>query len=125
VLLALAGRLPRSEFLDMSLVFAAVAAIPFWYAGREWRSARLNRATQAPAAPIRIDSPGNGAAGPLHYRYPAIAACICEDRRPAPAEVKTVASRIWRESFAAGNAHPSFAVRRVLLRAAKASLEGS
>lgn len=129
VVLALAGQLPKSEFLDMTLVFAAVAAIPFWSAGREWRAAWLNRGEPVPAtprAPVRIEpvSDGTVAVSP-DRRYPAIAACMCEGRRPARDEVKTVALRIWRESFAARNADASFATRRALMRAAKASLEGS
>lgn len=124
VLLALAGQLPKSEFLDMTLVFATVAAIPFWSAGREWRAAWRNRDVPAPAvpsAPVRIEPD----AAPPYRRYPAMTACIREGRRPAHDEVKTVALRIWRESFAARNADTSFAVRRALMRAAKASLEGS
>ncbi|GAA0333958.1 hypothetical protein GCM10009087_50260 [Sphingomonas oligophenolica] len=128
--LALAGRLPSSEFLDMTLVFAAVAAIPFWSAGREWRAAWLTRDPRAPAepsAPVRIEA----VAGPdrnttrIYPRYPAMTGCICEARRPAPAEIKKVASRIWRESFVPQGPDTSFATRRALLRAAKASLEGS
>lgn len=37
VILAFAGRLPSSEFLHMALVFALVAAIPFWAEGKAWR----------------------------------------------------------------------------------------
>jgi hypothetical protein len=36
-LLAIAGMLPDSRFLDLSLVFAALAALPLWLAGRTWR----------------------------------------------------------------------------------------
>ena len=37
-ILALAGQLPNSAFLHMALVFAVVAAAPFWIAGRAWRA---------------------------------------------------------------------------------------
>jgi 4-amino-4-deoxy-L-arabinose transferase-like glycosyltransferase len=37
VALAVAGKLPHSEFLDMVIVFAALAAIPLWFEGRAWR----------------------------------------------------------------------------------------
>lgn len=39
-ILALTGQLPESEFLDMALIFAVVAAAPFWVAGRSWRRNR-------------------------------------------------------------------------------------
>ena len=35
--LALMGKLPHSEFLDMMLVFAVLGAVPLWIAGRAWR----------------------------------------------------------------------------------------
>lgn len=34
--LACAGELPRSEFLDMALAFAAIGMVPLWVAGRAW-----------------------------------------------------------------------------------------
>jgi hypothetical protein len=37
LVLALFGRLPNSEFLRMVLMFALVAAVPLWIAGRTWR----------------------------------------------------------------------------------------
>lgn len=39
-MLALAGKLPDSEFLHMALVFALLFAAPFWIAGRTWRMQR-------------------------------------------------------------------------------------
>lgn len=35
--LALLGKLPKREFMDMVLVFTALPAIPLWITGREWR----------------------------------------------------------------------------------------
>ncbi|MCH3765125.1 hypothetical protein, partial [Campylobacter coli] len=32
-----AGELPKSPFLDMTLTFAVVAAVPLWFAGHAWR----------------------------------------------------------------------------------------
>lgn len=129
VILGLAGKLPDSEFLKMTLVFALVAAVPFWSAGRDWRAARLN-GDRAPAIadtpfPIEDAIDADLAPAPPYRRYPAITACMCEGRRPAHDEVKKVALRIWRESFAMRNPDTSFATRRALLRAARASLEGS
>jgi hypothetical protein len=39
VILWAANLLPRSEFLRMTMVFAMVAAVPFWVEGRAWRTA--------------------------------------------------------------------------------------
>jgi hypothetical protein len=131
VILALAGRLPDSEFVKMSLVFALVAAVPFWAVGREWRAARLNRGGQiapvAPAGPnpIKTVEVDDTTTAQPYRRYPAITACICESRPPSRDEVKKVAARIWRESFAVRSPNASFALRRALLRAAKTSLNGS
>lgn len=35
--MALLGWLPRGEFLDFTLIFALIAALPFWVEGRAWR----------------------------------------------------------------------------------------
>ncbi|MGN6817825.1 MAG: hypothetical protein ACTHJR_04055 [Sphingomonas sp.] len=43
VILWAANMLPRSEFLRMTLVFALLAAIPFWVEGRAWRAAWIER----------------------------------------------------------------------------------
>jgi len=37
VALACTGRLPASQFLQMTLAFAALGAIPLWSEGRAWR----------------------------------------------------------------------------------------
>jgi hypothetical protein len=34
--ITLLGWLPRSEFLSFTLIFAVVAALPFWAEGRAW-----------------------------------------------------------------------------------------
>jgi len=127
VILGVMGKLPASEFLNMSLVFGSVAAIPFWSAGREWRAARRARdVVAAPEAPLQIEAiAGRDAVPAPPYLYPAITACMCEGRPAARDEVKKVALRIWRESFVPRSPNASFAVRRALWRAARASLEGS
>jgi hypothetical protein len=43
VILWAANMLPRSDFLRMTLVFALLAAIPFWIEGRAWRAAWIER----------------------------------------------------------------------------------
>lgn len=127
---ALFGELPKSEFLHMALAFAVIAAAPLWFAGLAWR--KQHRPTlegqcethkiwaSSPIAPVEaLQSP---------RLYPAITACICEDRPPTRDEIHVVASRLWREGFAqrygSQNAPASFAVRRVLVRAAIAALRG-
>lgn len=123
VALAVAGALPDSEFLHRTLIFAAAAVGPFYIAGLIWRANR-RKDTDRDAAPV---APPPGAAIPSDhpYHYPAIAACIREDRRPSPGELKKVTRRIWREVYADRDPAAGFAARRSALRAAKASLEGS
>lgn len=60
-----------------------------------------------------------------HYRYPAITACIAEERGPNRAELRLVAPRIWREGmkYLTGDT-PSFGQRRKLVRAALTALGG-
>ncbi|HSI16726.1 MAG TPA: hypothetical protein VK980_03080 [Sphingomonas sp.] len=123
---AAAGKLPDSEFLRRTLVFAVAAAGPFWIAGLVWCANRRNRS--AASAECADTAPAVGAApsrAPPYLRYPAIAACICEARRPSPAEVRKVTKRIWQEAFATRFPSPGFAERRTALRAARAALEGS
>ncbi len=36
--IGLLGWLPRSEFVSMTVVFAVIAALPFWAEGRAWRA---------------------------------------------------------------------------------------
>jgi len=43
VILWAANMLPRSEFLRMTLVFALLAAVPFWIEGRAWRVTWIER----------------------------------------------------------------------------------
>jgi hypothetical protein len=119
---ALAGLLPDSEFLRRTLIFAVASVGPFWVAGLIWRANRREY-PNIPAGPAD-STPVAGP--PLHYpRYPAIAACICENRRPSRGELKKVMVRIWREAFAARYPSPGFAERRRVVRAARAALEGS
>ena len=40
LVLALLGKLPTGEFVDMVLMFTVIAAIPLWLAGRAWRKQR-------------------------------------------------------------------------------------
>jgi hypothetical protein len=122
VALAMAGLLPDSEFLRRMLIFAAAAVGPFCVAGLVWRATWRNR-SGADAGSVDI---APAVSPPSDYPcYPAIAACICEDRRPNHGELKRVARRIWREAFAARYPSPGFAERRSAVRAAKAALEGS
>lgn len=44
LVLAVTGKLPHSEFLDMVLAFSVIAAVPLWIAGRAWRKERLHHA---------------------------------------------------------------------------------
>ena len=48
LLLAFAGELPKSQFLDMTLALAVVAAVPLWFAGRAWRKESLHHLVKPP-----------------------------------------------------------------------------
>ncbi len=129
VMLALADKLPDSEFLRRSLVFAAILAGPFSIAGLAWRLGLRDRdrATAELESDPKRESYSSIEKKSLsnHYaRYPAITGCICEDRRPSPGEVKRVALRIWHEALVARGRTPTFRERRIVLRAARAALEG-
>jgi len=126
VALACTGHLPASPFLQMMLAFAALGAIPLWTEGRAWRrQAKANALPKRSAEPSPADVIPNR---PGFGRYPAIVACIGEDRRAERAEVRMVAQRIWRETYepqgARSNATPSFALRRRILRAAQYAMSG-
>lgn len=131
LLLALAGELPKSQFLDITLTFVVVAAVPLWFAGRAWREegrqhfAKPPEQDGAPSAGEAI-APTETAVSPR--LYPAITACICEERPPTRDEIRVVASRLWREGFAqrfeSQTIPVSFAARRTLVRAATAALSG-
>lgn len=131
LVLALGGELPISQFLDMTLAFAIVATLPLWFAGRTWRRLRkrvLNGGSKQ-SVDLRPSEPIAPTETVLSPRlYPAITACICEERSPTRDEVHVVASRLWREGFAqrfgSQTLPASFAARRVLLRAATAALSG-
>lgn len=110
--LAWAGRLPKSQVLDMALLFALVAALPLWFAGR---ASHERDAPPLPAPPSKAKR---------SLPYPAIRACICEERPPSRAEIHRVAERLWREGLAPRYGAPSFAARRALVRAAKGALGG-
>lgn len=129
ITLALAGQLPDSEFLRRSLVFAAVFACPFWLAGLAWRHGLRDRGCAARRSDVLAEPvPSNAIEALLssdHYpRYPAIAGCICDDRRANAGELKRVALRMWREGLVAAYPTPGFRERRVVLRAARVALEG-
>ncbi len=127
LLLAFAGELPKSRFLDMTLTFAVVAAAPLWFAGREgpWRLVKPPEQGVAPS-PSKATAPTQTVLSPR--LYPAITACICEDRSPTREEIHVVASRLWREGFArrfgSQTMPASFAARLMLVRAATAALSG-
>ncbi|QBM76635.1 hypothetical protein E2E30_13300 [Sphingomonas sp. AAP5] len=130
LVLALLGELPTSEFLHMTLAFAVVAAAPLWFAGCAWRKQRRPVLdAQCEKRGIWPSAPTAPAETVLSPRlYPAITACICEERPPTRDEIHVVASRLWREGFAqrfgSQTVPASFAARRVLLRAATAALGG-
>jgi hypothetical protein len=121
--LALAGQLPKNDFLVLSLVFASLGIIPFCAEGIAWRKRQLNHDCPRPHG----RSIGTqDLSGPKTYLcYPAIVGCICEERRATPIEVKRVAARILREAIGARQADLSFARKRIALLAAKVALEGS
>ena len=124
--LAITGNLPRSDLLDMSLTFLAAAIIPLWLEGRTWRRgrhARDDRQDGALAKSAQTIASRQRNTGP----YPAISACLCSGMPPNRDEIRLVATRIWREAFQSRSESqtPSFAIRRILIRAAKAALTGS
>ena len=129
--LALIGELPHGLFLDMTFMFAVIAALPLWIAGRAWRK-QSQKQLDSLGEEVVTSSPQEGMlSAETEFRsriYPAITACICEERSPSRDEVHLVASRLWREAFAhrfgSQNGPASFAARRVLLRAAIAALRG-
>ncbi|QYE33250.1 hypothetical protein KZX46_00040 (plasmid) [Polymorphobacter sp. PAMC 29334] len=131
LLLAVAGELPKSQFLDMTLTFAMFVAVPLWIAGRAWRDERRHPLKKPSGQLAELGlSKGTGPikCATLPPPYPAITACIGEARSPTREEVRLVASRLWREGLAhrlGSQAEPAnFAVRRALVRAAKAALSG-
>lgn len=131
LLLAFPGDLPKSQFLDMTLTFAAVAAMPLWFAGRAWRKERpqnLVRPSEQAVAPSPSTAIASTETLLSPQLYPAITACICEERPPTREEIHVVASRLWREGFAQRfgkqTMPASFAARRALVRAATAALTG-
>ncbi|AXJ97388.1 MULTISPECIES: hypothetical protein [unclassified Sphingomonas] len=131
LLLAFAGELPKSPFLDMTLTFAVVAAVPLWFAGHAWRKESPQHLVKPPEqgvapSPSKATAPTETVHSPR--LYPAITACICEERSPTREEIHVVASRLWREGFAqrfgSQTMPASFAARRMLVRAATAALSG-
>ena len=128
VALACTGHLPPSPFLHMVLAFAMLGAIPLWTEGRAWRQrASYDAPRSRPAMPARTARIAP-ASRPGHGRYPAIIACIGQDREAGRAELRMVAARIWRETYqpraAQPEATPSFAMRRRVLRAARCAMSG-
>jgi hypothetical protein len=125
VILALAGRLPTSPFLVMTLIFASLAIVPFCLEGIAWRKREClgdseHLARLASFAPIgRPPDPKMPT-----RRYPAIIGCIGEGRTADPAELKKVAARILKEGLGARQSRSSIAVKRAALRVAKVALEG-
>jgi len=129
--LALLGKLPEGRFVKLTLMFSVIAAVPLWIAGRAWhRRSLLNpNGTREKGIVLDHDAPvAPGPSSPLFDVYPAISACIRENRSPTRNEVHVVAARLWREGLAQRFGQPSlpvsFAVRRVVLRTARAALTG-
>ena len=134
VVLAIVGELPRSQFLSLSLMFAALAASPMWSAGRSWRVRSVPRVAnthlrcvEPEKAQAQVPVEKN-ACPSRRAMYPALAACIGENRRPTRAETHIVASRLRQEDlagrFSPHSSQKTFAARRALLRAANAALSG-
>lgn len=131
LVLALMGQLPQSQFLGMTMTFAVIAAIPLWIAGRAWRkerwqvliNPRLQSVEPQPSGAVLPEQSGSSP-----RLYPAITACIGQERNPTRDEIHLVASRLWREGlalrFGPESKPASFAARRVLLRAAIIALSG-
>lgn len=130
LVLALGGKLPHSQFLNMVLTFAVIAAVPLWIAGRAWRRERQDWTGphEHAISGQRMNQTALTQAAPAPSLYPAITACICEERPPTRGEIRVVASRLWREGlglrFGSQSNPASFAARRILLRAAVAALSG-
>ena len=129
VALALAGQLPPSKFLQMVLMFAALGAIPLWMEGLAWRRRSKDAALlNHPAKPREASSTTPVPHQPGRGRYPAIIACIGQNREAERSELRLVAARIWRETYQlrATQSDPklSFALRRKLVRAAKYAMSG-
>lgn len=129
VALALAGQLPSSKFLQMVLMFAALGAIPLWMEGLAWRRRTKDAALlNHPATPRRATPAASAQPQPSHGRYPAIIACIGQNREAERSELRLVAARIWRETYqpraTQSDSTPSFALRRQLVRAAKYAMSG-
>ena len=130
--LSLAGKFPNSEFAHLVLMFALVAILPLWFAGRAWRTRQLER-TEVPPNPrsqsaktepdVLADAPSG------HLPYPAITDCLSAGRSPTRDERNLLASRFWREAlekrFGSELTAASFANRRILSRATKAALQGT
>jgi hypothetical protein len=129
VALALADQLPPSKFLQMVLMFAALGAIPLWMEGLAWRRRTKDAALlNHPATPREATPATPVPHQPGHGRYPAIIACIGQDREAERSELRLVAARIWRETYQLRGAQsgptPSFALRRKIVRAAKYAMSG-
>jgi hypothetical protein len=128
--LAVLGTLPHSEFLDMALAFAAVGAIPLWIEGRAWRKRYQKQRMNAQMSHARLAAIASSAGQILSppRLYPAMTACISEQRSPTKGEIRLVATRLWREGLALHSGSPSspvpFGMRRALWRASVASLRG-
>ena len=129
--LALLGALPQDEFVKMTLMFAVIAAVPLWIAGRAWHSQSVQNPDGARAQSLVSDHDAPAApmeSTPLFGEYPAISACIREDRPPTRNEVHGLAARLWREGLAQRLGSPSqpasFAARRVVLQTARVALSG-
>ncbi len=125
VILALAGRLPTSPFLVMTLIFASLGIVPFCLEGIAWRKRECLGDSDHPAR-LASFTPIARSPNPKvpTRRYPAITGCIGEGRTADPAELKKVAARILKEGLGARQPRSGIAVKRAALRAAKVALEG-
>lgn len=124
--LAVAGRLPASPFLVMTLIFSTLAVVPFCFEGIAWRKKELGRVA-GPASRRTDFVPGQHSADPTapHRRYPAITGCISEKRDPDARELKKVAARILMEGLSSRQLGSGIAGKRAALRLATVALKGS
>lgn len=130
--LSLAGKLPNSEFARLALLFSLVGAVPLWFAGRAWRRHHDKGYEVTKMQRTRLQefrSVGDAVTDPTRWDYPVLTACVSNDRAPTREERKQLARRLWLEALEKRSAmsprNATFAERRILSRAAEATLYGN
>ncbi len=132
LLVAVLTGLPSSHFATMTMLLSAFAAIPLWIAGSHdrHRNQQLPDVIQSQGtAPTTYNPVARPPSAATSDMYPALSACIRENRSPTPREVHMVAVRHLHEGLSqplGSRSQPaSFATRRNAVRAAKAALNGA